>query len=226
MDIVYYVRPGEKNEELRYSLRSLVNLPHERVWVIGHTPRWVTGVESIPGNRGPGGPQHVAIGNLGLACEHVEADSFVVFNDDFYVMEPIEAVPSWHRGPLREWRRSGAYGLADREAYRRLTAAGIPEPLDWTLHIPLVVERDRLADVLRAMDGRIPPEWRTMYGNLSGVTGATPSRRGPSCRARTTRSAGSGRCCTAASLHRRPTRRRDEPRSGHLRLPRRQPVRR
>jgi hypothetical protein len=171
VNVVYYVRPGERNEELRYSLRSLGNLPHERVWIIGHTPRWVTGVESIPGNRVAGGPQQVAIGNLRLACEHVEADSFVIYNDDFYVMEPIEAVPIWHRGPLLEWHRAGSYGVADREAYRRLREAGIPDPLDWTLHIPLVVERDRLADVLCAMDGRVPPEWRTMYGNLSGVTG-------------------------------------------------------
>ena len=35
MDLVYLVRPGEQNEELRWSLRSLVNLPHERVFEVG-----------------------------------------------------------------------------------------------------------------------------------------------------------------------------------------------
>jgi hypothetical protein len=32
-DVVYVVRPGEKNEELRDSLRSLAHLPHGKGWV-------------------------------------------------------------------------------------------------------------------------------------------------------------------------------------------------
>lgn len=31
-DIVYFVKDSESNEELRYSLRSLVNFPHRDVW--------------------------------------------------------------------------------------------------------------------------------------------------------------------------------------------------
>ena len=60
MDAVYYVRPGDRNDELRYSLRSLANLPHDRVWIVGHTPPWVTGIESIQGNTVGGGPQQTA----------------------------------------------------------------------------------------------------------------------------------------------------------------------
>jgi hypothetical protein len=168
MDIVYIVRPGDRNEELRYSLRSLANLPHERVWIVGHKPAWVRGVEYIRGN-GMHSPQHNAIGNLRLACEHL-SQRFVVMNDDFYLMEPIAEVPSWHDGPLAERVQTarGAYRDHLRAAQARLP----DDALAWTLHIPVVVERDPLAEVLAKLDGRTPPEWRTMYGNLTGQTGA------------------------------------------------------
>ena len=48
MDLVYVVRDGA-NPELRYSLRSVaVNLPHDRVWIVGHVPAWITGCETVP----------------------------------------------------------------------------------------------------------------------------------------------------------------------------------
>lgn len=105
MDVVYYVRPGERNEELRYSLRSLQNMPHERVWLVGHKPAWVTGVEHIPNRSNGSSPQHNATSHLLAACDAVPAERFVVFNDDFYVMEPIEHIPALHAGPLSERRR-------------------------------------------------------------------------------------------------------------------------
>lgn len=175
MEVVYYVRPGERNDELRYSLRSLVNLAHDRVLLVGYKPKWVTNVEHIPALMTPGGPQMTAADHLLRACERVEGDEFVVMNDDFYLMEPVERVPSLHAGSLAEKAVAtrGSYGNALREALRRLT--GLTDPLAWTLHIPLVVVRQALVDVLRpilAGSHRIVrPEWRTMYGNLSGAIG-------------------------------------------------------
>lgn len=46
MDILYLCRPGE-NLELRYSLRSLRNVPHGRVWIFGDCPDWVTNVNLV-----------------------------------------------------------------------------------------------------------------------------------------------------------------------------------
>jgi hypothetical protein len=166
VNVCYYVRPSRHNEALRYSLRSLVNLPHERVWLVGHKPDWVTGVEHID-MRPVGSPQSNAIALLRAACEAVSG-RFVVMNDDFYVMEPT-SVPSWHAGPLSERVRTaaGAYRNHLRAASERLPS----DALAWTLHIPVVVESDALADVLSGLGGKVPPEWRTMYGNLTGATG-------------------------------------------------------
>lgn len=172
MDVVYYVRQGDRNEELRYSLRSLVNFPHERVWIFGHKPRWVDHVLHVPGNRS-GGAQSNAISNLRLACEYVGADRFAIFNDDFFVMDPVLAVPSYHAGPLRDRLRGvfGAFATHLRIARDQLLERGYPDPIAWTLHIPVVVWRAELASVLASIPSGIPPEWRTMYGNLSGAVG-------------------------------------------------------
>ena len=41
LDVVYCVKELITNEELRYSLRSLRNLPHRKVWIFGGCPKWV-----------------------------------------------------------------------------------------------------------------------------------------------------------------------------------------
>ncbi|MEU0273202.1 hypothetical protein ABZ129_15340, partial [Streptomyces sp. NPDC006307] len=47
-DIVVPVREGAVNEQLRFALRSwAAHLPHGRVWLVGHRPRWAANVEHI-----------------------------------------------------------------------------------------------------------------------------------------------------------------------------------
>jgi hypothetical protein len=42
-DLVYVVREGDRNNELRHSLRSVVaNVPHRLVWIAGYKPGWVS----------------------------------------------------------------------------------------------------------------------------------------------------------------------------------------
>ena len=42
MDIVYPIKKTIKNEDLRYSLRSLCNIEHNKVFIIGELPDWVS----------------------------------------------------------------------------------------------------------------------------------------------------------------------------------------
>lgn len=177
MDVVYYVREGERNEELRYSLRSLRNLPHDDVWIVGHKPSWVRDVRYIRGNVETRGPSHRALGNLSRACDGVPWDRFAIFNDDFYVMEPLTAVPSLHAGPLsgRIAQAAGSYKRQLETAYALMSGWGMGL-LAWTLHIPLVVTKHRLAQAIAVCRvtseaKRVLPEWRTVYGNLWSVPG-------------------------------------------------------
>jgi hypothetical protein len=170
-DVLYIVRRGDRNEELRYSLRSLANLPHGTVWIVGHRPKWVQGVEHIPGNRFMQSWYNV-FDNLRIATEQVPAPRFVVMNDDFFILRPTRRLPSLVRGLLadhlaisRGWWRATLLATV-----QHLEAACIEAPLSYELHVPVLMERDKLGEVLAAAKMRpMPPQWRTLYGNVHRV---------------------------------------------------------
>jgi hypothetical protein len=177
MDVVYVVGPSERNDELRFSLRSLAaHLPHDRVWIAGRRPRWVSEeVGHIP-VRQTGSRWRNSTVNLRAACEHPEVSGqFLYVNDDMFLMEPISEVPVLHRGPLEEVlaaTRRSLYRQGAMDTAALMRRLGVPEPyLSYELHIPLPVEK---AGMLEALDaGRALPvlHKRTLYGNLHGVGG-------------------------------------------------------
>lgn len=176
LDLVYIVRPGDDNEPLRFSLRSLVNLPHRSVWIVGHKPAWVTDdVHHVPGNRGHSKPQNV-FDNVRIACSIPDlGDQIVLMNDDFFVMRPVTHLELWWRFPLRDhiasirswssWKQSLIATLDLLEQW------GHPDPVSYELHVPLLTDRHVMADVLARASGfspLYPPQWRTLYGNTVG----------------------------------------------------------
>ena len=175
-DLVYFVRPGDYNEELRFSLRSLANLPHKRVWIIGHTPDWVQDVWSIPGNLQDSKWRNVP-DNLRIACEAMSAREFVVMNDDFFVTAPTDDLPPLYRGELRahiERSGRGTWRASLRQTLAWAKARGV-EPLSYELHVPVVVDRRKLLAAVEeclAWPNEIPPQWRSVYGMMWGVEAA------------------------------------------------------
>ena len=186
MDVVYLVRPGDDNQELRYSLRSLRNLPHNRVWVAGYKPSWVTNVGYVES------PQHWSkyvnsTKNLLAACDHPAISGrFALFNDDFFVLQPVCEVPTLHRGPVADVvadynRRHGPTKMSDHYRQGMVSTArilerwGCEKPLSYELHVPMVVEGAVMAEAVRKaieMDRRIVAlHKRTLYGNVAGIGG-------------------------------------------------------
>ncbi|AYQ98492.1 hypothetical protein SEA_REPTAR3000_6 [Mycobacterium phage Reptar3000] len=177
MDVIYPVRPGDNNEELRYSLRSLAeNFPHDRVVIVGSKPRWVRNVEFIDGNRG--NPHANVYNNIRAAVERDDlSDRVVIFNDDFFVTEPVDAAPLAYRCTLAEHiklprvQRARGWWLDSLMLTRTcLQAHGIADPISYELHIPIEVDRRRMAEVLelfRYVHPQNPPQWRSLYGNLA-----------------------------------------------------------
>lgn len=180
MDIVYINRPGDDNEELRYSLRSLQNVPHEKVWIAGYCPDWVRGVGIIPVPQ-QRDKQESALQNLIAACQHPEvSDPFIVTNDDIFLMQPLEEVPLWHMGPLErvisEHREGSAYRNAMQKTLERLNLCEVPMEhryglLSYELHIPMVIEKTGMLLALSLGKGIHGLHNRTMYGNLMGLGG-------------------------------------------------------
>lgn len=186
-DIVYLVGPGEANESLRYSLRSLANLPHGRVWIVGHCPAWVEGVQFLP--LAQRGPKHA---NTWASLEYLGKkgpEDFYLFNDDYFVLEPQTAVPVFHRGSLQErvayydrkpglraWAQRGRHTL---EAFRRLDF-DLSSLRSYELHLPIPLRRSELAGAVemlhqvRVLDPQfyMKRTWVANWANLGGASRA------------------------------------------------------
>jgi hypothetical protein len=177
--LLYVVRPGE-NEELRHSLRSVAaNLPHDEVWIAGSPPEWVknVGVIATP-DHGTKWTRIAAA--LATACARDDVpDDLVYCNDDQFVMEPMESVPVFHRGPLTEQhgyksRSSHSGGIHETEAL--MEQIGLIGPfLSYEPHVPLPVRRELMAESLDTARRRAPKirclHYRTLYGNTWAIGG-------------------------------------------------------
>lgn len=185
-DLIIPVRPGEDNPELRYALRSMAaNLPHRKVWIVGYVPTWLTGVEGIP--LAPLKDQYDNMRqSLTVAVNHPGvADTFVLANDDFYVVQPVKSCPTYHRGPLREhiaWLHSigkqqeNRWFTAVRDTYGWL-AERVEEPLSYETHTPLLMDRALFAQALKDF-----PADRTLApSSLYAVAGAAGTGERQDC---------------------------------------------
>ncbi len=186
MDAVYVVRPGNANNELRYSLRSLVeNLPSVgRVWLAGHAPRWLHEIDHIAVVQRRGRNYENSSANLLAACEHPEvSERFVFMHDDIFIMKPLKEVPVLHRGLVRvtaEFYRSlgSTRYLAGLEQTLELMERLDIDPataLSYELHAPMVLEKAKMAEALRLplrLGSHIEGlHKRTLYGNYWAVGG-------------------------------------------------------
>lgn len=179
LDIVYFVKDTPRNEELRYSLRSVVkNMRYNRVWVFGGCP-----INVIPDVRvrtvQDGHTKWDNVRNMYLmACKNKEiTDNFIMFNDDFFVMQPTDYIETLYRCDLDKHieilesnfnNRPSSYTKLLRQASTKLKE--IDEPcLSYELHIPFIFNKKKLFKMLEKF-----PDihcCRTMYGNLYEVGG-------------------------------------------------------
>ena len=186
VDVVYVVREGDANEELRYSLRSLRNLDHDRVFIAGYTPDWVRGAVSIDVDQ-PGTKWANSTRNLKAACSDPRVgDEFVLMNDDFFVLEPVGRVPLYDRGPLDDVMNEYSTRVRNNRHRRRyydgiistsqlLQRRGYKQRLlkSYELHVPMPVQKDLMLYVIEQGEKLPVLHKRTLYGNLSGLPSET-----------------------------------------------------
>jgi hypothetical protein len=181
VDLLYVVRPGEDNEELRYSLRSVAeNLQHDRVFVAGYTPSWVTGVRSIPVRQTSTKHRNAFACLLAGLTHPALSEDVVLMNDDNFVMRPQFPLPAMHRGPLDDVI-SYVHSLYPLSRYTRsmaatrdhLIAAGLPRTslLSYELHVPLPVKRSAYLRTVRELPAEGRLQHRTIYGNTHAIGG-------------------------------------------------------
>lgn len=181
LDVVYFVREGE-NEELRYSLRSVdKNLPHRRLWIYGGKPEWANPDEfvQIPQNSTDKTKWDKVQENLRRVAINDEiTEDFVLMNDDFFINQPITRIEPAIAGTLqqhierieRNYRNAPTtYTIELRRAQRVLEEAGLPTN-SYELHIPMIINRKKLAETLAFFTPRHAT--RSLYGNLNRVGGS------------------------------------------------------
>lgn len=174
IDFAYICKEGS-NEELRYSLRSVDHsFPNSNVWVVGGRADWYSGkhIQTKQNDH----KYNNAIENLHAICDSKEiSDTFVLMNDDFYIIKKIDSIVDYHGGLLLnkikkyEKINPGAnYTKKLLLTYKKIKSLGIENPLDYELHIPMIMEKDKLKQSLSYGENLL---WRSIYGNLFNVGG-------------------------------------------------------
>lgn len=172
MDVVYVCRAGE-NEELRYSIRSVLeNASVDNVWVIGGKPDWYGG--NFVKVRDIGGKFKNIRNCIRVACETPEiSEDFILMNDDFFILRNQNLGVYYYGGVLNK-RYEEHLKLAGPNEYASLLyrtdavlkKRGIKDPLNYDIHVHMPINKAKMLQVVH-----LPYSIRSYYGNIFNVGG-------------------------------------------------------
>lgn len=180
-DIVYFLKVGAKNEELRYSLRSVEKyVAHRKVWFYGGKPEGIRPDEYVYCVQREMTKWERVRNMMHQACQNDEiTENFWLFNDDFFVLKPLlEDAPAPYDGTLtskadevdaRHHNEPGEWTTNLRRLRKLLQDNNCPE-LNYAVHKPLLVNRRKMLALLDKFPRE--PMLRALYGNyyeLGGV---------------------------------------------------------
>lgn len=177
-DVVYILQNDIKSDEIRYSVRSVVeNFPYNRIVFYGGKPKDIEPdiymeVDQIGSDR---------YEKVNYTLKKVFDDDNLtkdiwLFNDDFFIMQPVEDIPCAFRGTIEERINSirgvhgpsGGYIRAQIEIKEYLSYQGY-NTLDYGLHIPMLINRKLGAKTLA--DHPNQKLFRSLYGNVNKLSG-------------------------------------------------------
>lgn len=172
LDIVYCLKDKPIHEEFRYSLRSLKNIPHNKVWVYGGCPKWLNldEVNYVPVVQNKGNKW----ANTSYLLEKIVqngniSEDFIWFNDDFFVLKPIDVLPYYYDRTLvnrvNDFRKLRVWhnGYTNRLLVmsRELKWSG-KDNLNFELHLPIIFNREKLMKLMKQHPNIAK---RSLYGN-------------------------------------------------------------
>lgn len=158
------------------------NFPGHKIWFSGYRPKFFSGNLNVVENATLGDNKYQRSHNNQYAAVMDDriSDPFLLFNDDFFVMKPLGEFEDRHRGPLAESIRRleakvGASGYLNgmKLTLRILQEMGFEEPVDYGLHIPLTIHKQKWLEAWKIKQGydheKYPVHMRTLYGNMAGL---------------------------------------------------------
>lgn len=158
MDLVYIVKESERNEDLRYSLRSVAKFVKcSNVWIVGYKPSWVTNVRYIPVKQTSNKWKN-SVKNIQAACENNEiSKDFILMNDDFFAIKPITDLRAStnvsmglldkqiaaYKGKITGWAK------AFQQVSELLEELNIKKPYySYESHTPLLINKQKYLEVM------------------------------------------------------------------------------
>jgi len=166
MDVVYVYKSRGDSRELRYSLRSLKNVKHDRVFIVGDREDWFKDIVHIP-HKTNQTPFIDVLCKVEKACLSDVSDDFIMMNDDFYITEPTEIEPLY-----REIPKPVSYHK--RSVVKTLDYLNMKDAKNYELHAPMVFNKHKLKSIVRRVRPHmlpIPIFYRTVYGNVYNIGG-------------------------------------------------------
>lgn len=173
-DLIYILKADIETEELKFSLRSVEkNFPINRVWFVGGQPEGLEPDIRIP---------HVQVGNSkwemirssmwkAVNDERLSED-FFLFNDDFFVMEPVDtdSFRNFVDGTLGR-RIDELHSESGMNAYTRTLfkleqeLKTMHEPtMNFDVHLPMLLNKEQVRSTLYKCSS---PQMRSVIGNIN-----------------------------------------------------------
>ena len=175
-DIVYFVKDTPTNEELRYSVRSLANFPHGKVWFYGGCPDGLKPDRHVYVKQDQPTKWANIFKMYKMVCNNEEiSEDFWLFNDDFFIMKKVKKGPNYYEGDLYkrvvtlEDAHGGItpYSQQLRYTLQELESMGC-ETKNYALHVPMLMNREKGKELCNIISG---PMIRCVYGNYFKIGG-------------------------------------------------------
>lgn len=175
-DIVYFVKETYINEELRYSLRSLKNFPHNKVWIYGYCPKYIKPNHYVRVLQDQDNKWQNVNKMLRLACINPKiTDNFWLFNDDFFIMRPVKNPTNHYNGDLYQrivkledkYSKITKYSQLLRNCCKELESLGC-DTKNYTLHVPMLFNKKKALELFSLTDF---PGFRSLYANYFKIGG-------------------------------------------------------
>jgi len=167
-DVVYILRAWYDNcMELRYSIRSLENINHWKVYIIWYKPLWLRNAIHIQAEDPYTVKSMNALHKIKIACKDKRiSKDFILMNDDFYITRPtsIKHYNQWTiKAHIKEKRER--IWVSNYVMWLMQTEKMFPWWLDFSIHCPMVYNKKKFLWLCEEYDMN---QWyllRNLYGN-------------------------------------------------------------